>query len=77
VIEIAEGRPGRRPINGREPQPRAKTPKCPDYLDVRAKEEWRRLVPILKRMQVLTEADYLRWGIFVSLSARSCVPRPS
>ena len=30
-----------------------------------------------RHLQVLTEADYLRWGIFVSLSARSCVPRPS
>src|SRR5580704_8202341 len=59
VIEIAEGRPGRRPINRREPQPRDKTP---EYLDARAKEEWRRLVPILKRMKVLTEADYLTLG---------------
>jgi P27 family predicted phage terminase small subunit len=62
VIEIAEGRPGRRPINKREPQPRDRTPKCPDYLDARAKAEWRRLVPILRRMRVLTEADYLTLG---------------
>jgi P27 family predicted phage terminase small subunit len=59
VIEIAEGRPGKRPINGREPQPRAVAPRCPSYLDKRAKEEWRRLIPILKRMKVLTEADGL------------------
>src|ERR1035441_5910662 len=51
AIEIAEGRPGKRPLNGREPQPRAVTPKCPAYLDKRAKEEWRRLVPILRRAQ--------------------------
>jgi P27 family predicted phage terminase small subunit len=38
------------------------TPKCPGYLDVRAKQEWRRLVPILKRMKVLTEADGLMLG---------------
>jgi len=62
VIEIAEGRPGRRPINNREPQPRPKTPKCPAYLDERAKQEWRRLCPILKRMKVLTEADGLVLG---------------
>ena len=62
VIEIAEGRPGKRPVNGREPQPRVVAPKCPGYLDKRAKEEWRRLVPILKRMRVLTEADGLTLG---------------
>ena len=62
AIEIAEGRPGKRPLNGREPQPRAVTPKCPAYLDKRAKEEWRRLVPILRRMRVLTEADGLVLG---------------
>lgn len=28
-------------------------------MDERAKQEWRRLVPILKRMRVLTEADAL------------------
>jgi len=59
AIEIAEGRPGKRAINGREPQPRTITPKCPKYLDARAKEEWKRLIPILKQMRVLTEADGL------------------
>jgi P27 family predicted phage terminase small subunit len=59
VIKIAEGLPGRRPINGREPQPRVTTPKCPTHLDRRAKQEWRRLIPILRRMRVLTEADGL------------------
>jgi P27 family predicted phage terminase small subunit len=38
------------------------SPKCPAYLDERAKQEWRRLVPILKRMKVLTEADGLMLG---------------
>ena len=57
VVEIMEGRPGHRPINSREPQPRATVPRCPDHLDERAKKEWKRLVPILRRMRVLTEAD--------------------
>ena len=62
VIEIMEGRPGHRPVNWREPQPRAVAPRCPDYLDARAKKEWRRLVPILQRMRVLTEADGIALG---------------
>ena len=35
------------------------TPRCPEYLDERAKQEWKRLIPILKSMKVLTEADGL------------------
>ena len=59
ALAIAEGNPGKRPLNGFEPEPRRKRPKCPDYLDDEAKREWRRLVPILERMRVLTEADGL------------------
>lgn len=57
VVEIAEGCPGKRAVNRREPQPRVRIPKCPAHLDPRAREEWKRLVPILRRMRVLTEAD--------------------
>ena len=57
VLEIAEGRPGHRAINRNEPKARNVAPKCPDHLDERARKEWRRMVPILQRMKVLTEAD--------------------
>ena len=57
VVEIMEGKPGHRPVNSREPKPRATVPRCPDHLDDRAKKEWKRLVPVLRRMRVLTEAD--------------------
>ena len=57
AIEIAEGRPGHRPVNGNEPKPRPVVPKCPAHLDGQAKKEWRRLTPVLLRMRVLTEAD--------------------
>ena len=62
VIEIAEGRPGKRPLNRDEPRPRPVTPKCPEYLDERGRKEWRRLTPILHRMNVLTEADGIALG---------------
>jgi P27 family predicted phage terminase small subunit len=57
VIKRAEGNPGKRPLNRYEPQPRLTAPKCPEHLDERAKQEWKRMVPILRRMKVLTEAD--------------------
>lgn len=59
VIKRAEGNPGKRPLNRYEPQPRAAVPRCPEHLDERAKKEWKRLVPVLRRMKVLTEADWM------------------
>ena len=42
-----------------EPKPRLRKPHCPEHLDEHARTEWKRLVPILMRMKVLTEADYM------------------
>src|SRR5262249_18497427 len=57
AIRVLEGNPSRRPLNDNEPRPDPITPECPDYLDKEAQKEWHRLVPILLRMRVLTEAD--------------------
>ncbi len=57
AVRELEGNPSKRPLNPLEPQPRPKRPKCPAHLDDVAKREWRRLVPILERMKLLTEAD--------------------
>lgn len=57
LIRKAEGNPGRRPFNDREPQPDVVRPRMPKHLDKLAQREWRRLVPMLERMRVLTEAD--------------------
>jgi P27 family predicted phage terminase small subunit len=57
VLRIAEGNPGKRPFNKREPHPKATRPKMPKHLDERAKREWKRLCPMLARLGVLTEAD--------------------
>jgi len=62
ALVLLEGNPGKRPINHAEPQPRLKTPRCPDYLDEEAKNEWKRLVRILRHMKLLTEADYISLG---------------
>jgi P27 family predicted phage terminase small subunit len=57
VIEIAEGRPGKRAVNSREPQPLNVAPPMPAHLDKEARKAWRHVCPILLRTRVLTEAD--------------------
>ena len=62
AIRILEGNMSHRPLNGSEPRPRPVAPRCPKYLDPEAKREWKRIVPILMGMRVLTEADSLALG---------------
>jgi len=62
AIKILEGNRGRRPLNKREPQPGDFTSRPAKHLDETARREWSRLVPILRRMKVLTEADYIALG---------------
>ncbi len=57
ALKLLQGNPGKRPINEREPRPRGGTPRCPDWLDEEAKACWKRLVPELKRMGVLSVID--------------------
>ena len=38
---------------------RPKALRCPDHLDTEAKREWKRMVKMLQRIRVLTEADGL------------------
>lgn len=58
-LKILEGKRSHRPLNDREPMPLAGEPTMPKHLDAIARREWRRLVPILMTMRVLTEADGL------------------
>jgi P27 family predicted phage terminase small subunit len=62
ALKVLRGNPGKRALNANEPKPEIKRPYCPPYLDEVAKKEWRRLMPILMRMKVLTEADYVALG---------------
>jgi len=59
ALKVFEGNPGKRPLNPREPQPLSVEPDIPSHLDAIARREWKRLIPILLRMRVLTEADGL------------------
>lgn len=59
AIKLLRGNPGKRKLSSNEPKPIITLPHCPSYLDEDARTEWGRLAPILVRMKVLTEADYI------------------
>lgn len=56
-LKILKGNPGKRPLNTAEPQPRREPPTCPLWLLPEAKREWRRIVPELSRLGLLTVVD--------------------
>jgi P27 family predicted phage terminase small subunit len=60
ALKLLAGNPGKRPINQDEPKLELSEPNCPEYLDEVAQREWKRIVPILMRMRVLSEADEIQ-----------------
>ena len=40
-----------------EPKPPAATPSCPAWLNTEAKREWRRIVPLLEALNLMTKPD--------------------
>lgn len=57
VLKLLEGNPGKRRLNLDEPRPSMDGIECPTWLDRAAKKEWRRLVPELERLGLLTMVD--------------------
>ena len=57
ALKLLRGNPGKRPLNDREPTPRAKLPNAPDYLSDVAKKEWRRTGRRLAALGLVTEID--------------------
>jgi P27 family predicted phage terminase small subunit len=56
-LKILEGNPGKRRLNPAEPKPRPKPPAMPSWLSREGKAEWRRVVPELDRIGLLTVVD--------------------
>ena len=56
-VRILEGNMAKRPLPMNEPLPFPGEPDMPGHLDREARREWKRLVPILLAMRVLTTAD--------------------
>ena len=57
ALKIAEGNPGKRRINGREPKPPGSLPDCPEHLSDTAREEWHRIAGSLNKIGLLTQVD--------------------
>jgi P27 family predicted phage terminase small subunit len=57
ALKKVQGNAGHRALNDKEPEPAPGAPKMPADLSRKAQIEWKRLVPILQGMKVLTEAD--------------------
>jgi len=57
ALEELQGRPGRRPLNEKEPKPKVDIPRCPHWMDGIAKYAFRELGITLKEMRVMTLAD--------------------
>lgn len=56
-LKILNGNPGKRPLPKNEPKPLVKDQTCPAILDSIGKVEWKRLIPELERLGLLTMAD--------------------
>ncbi len=57
AIKKLEGNRGHRPLPKDEPQPDKTIPSCPSWLSSKAKKEWKRIVPELSRLGLLTIID--------------------
>ena len=69
-LRVLNGNPGKRPLNRREPRPPRTTPSCPAWLSKDAKNAWRRMVPALRDMGVLTIVDGEALAAFCKTYAR-------
>jgi phage terminase small subunit len=57
ALKLLAGNPGHRPLNQNEPKPELVAPTCPSHLSREAKREWRRIVPELEKLGLLTRID--------------------
>ena len=70
-LRVLEGNRGHRPLPKDEPQPRSDYTPCPIWLKGKARQEWKRITPELRRLGLLTIVDraalaaycqaYTRW----------------
>ena len=63
-LKVLEGNPGHRPLNKNEPRPRPAVPYCPSHLSKEAQKEWRRIVPELAAVGLITRMDRAALAMF-------------
>ncbi len=68
--KILEGEKNKNRINSCEPKPHPGRPTCPDHLSVAAKSEWKRIVPQLEDMGLLTKIDRTELALYCQAYAR-------
>lgn len=69
AIKKLEGNRGKRPLPENEPQPDRTPPKCPYWLSFGAKAEWKRVVPELERLGLLTCVDRAALAVYCEVFA--------
>lgn len=57
ALKVIEGNRGKRKLPGNEPKPKPKAPPCPKDIDAGAKRAWRRIVPMIEGVGLLTVID--------------------
>lgn len=57
ALKVLQGNPGKRKLNLTEPPTKRGEPDMPAVLTPLAQDEWKRIVPLLTEMQVLTTVD--------------------
>ena len=72
AIKAKTGNPGKRPLNGAEPQPSvpATPPYAPRFLSEEGKREWRRLARLLLDTGLYTEFDYMALAMLCQVWCR-------
>lgn len=71
AVKVLEGNPGKRELNMFEPVPRKTSlPKCPDWLEEEARNEWHRLSKNLYELGLLTDLDVQAFASYCQAYAR-------
>ena len=56
-LRVLQGNAGKRPLNKKEPRPKAEIPTCPRHLSTKAKAEWKRVTRRLYALGLVTQVD--------------------
>lgn len=56
-LKLLAGNPGRRPLRADEPEPEVAIPEPPKFLSPEALLEWRRITPLLERLELVSQLD--------------------
>ncbi len=70
ALKIAEGNPGKRALPADEPSPDPVAPKCPTHLRGEARREWKRLVPLLEELGLISKIDMVAMACYCATWGR-------